>query len=130
MSKYFTLFLTAFLLHVSLFAQSPEPTLGDSKLMFQDYYYLKEWKKALPHLLHVLEEAPDENEKYYIKGGALYTKLIKETSDPTEIKQHQQAVLDLYSQRMLIFGTNSKIQNQQLFLKEFQQENRKTHIED
>lgn len=96
----------------SLWAQTHEPTLEDCKLMFQDYYYLKDWEKAKTNLEFIVQNSPQEGEKYYIKGVKVYEKLIKSTKDKEQIKGYQQKALDLYQQRISIYGINDQVQNQ------------------
>lgn len=97
---------------VSSLAQTHQPTLEDCKLMFQDYYYLKDWEKAKTNLEFIIQNSPNEEEKYYIKGVKVYEKLIKSTKDKEQIKEYQQKALDLYQQRFTIYGKTDQIQNQ------------------
>ena len=92
--------------------QAPQPTLEDCKLMFQDYYYLKDWKKAQTNLEFIIANSPKEDEKYYIKGVKVYEFLMKETDDKTAIKDYQDRALNLYNMRLSIYGDDEQVQNQ------------------
>ncbi|SMD32586.1 hypothetical protein SAMN04488029_0934 [Reichenbachiella faecimaris] len=108
-----TLTVTLFLSTVA-WAQQHQPTLEDCKLMFQDYYYLKDWKKAETNLEFIIKNSPEEEEKYYIKGVKVYEYLMKETDDKEAIRAYQQKALGLYAKRLSIFGNDDQVQNQYL----------------
>ncbi|MEP2023030.1 hypothetical protein, partial [Reichenbachiella sp.] len=92
--------------------QTHQPTLEDRKLMFQDYYYLKDWEKAQTNLEVIIKNIPEEDEKYYVKGVKVYEYLMKETEDTEMDRIYQQKALDLYQMRFSIFGQNDQVQNQ------------------
>lgn len=114
MNKFIATLLLIMLATTLGWAQDHQPTLEDSKLMFQDYYYLKDWEKAKTNLEFIIENSPEEDEKYYIKGVKVYEKLMKATKDKELIKGYQQKALDLYQQRFSIYGDNDQVQNQYL----------------
>lgn len=106
-----TLAVTLFFSTVS-YSQGHQPTLEDCQLMFQDYYYLKDWKKAQTNLEFILANSPKPEEKYFIKGVKVYEYLMKETDDKALDKEYQQKALNLYQQRFAVYGKDDQIQNQ------------------
>lgn len=108
-----TLSLTLLTVCLAL-AQGHQPTLEDCKLMFQDYYYLKDWEKARKNLEFILENSPEEDEKYYVKGIKVYEYLMKDTEDEEIIKSYQDRAIQLYRQRFDIYGQDEQVQNQYL----------------
>jgi hypothetical protein len=111
------LITTVFITIVSVFpsiSQNYEPTLEDRKLMFQDYYFLKDWVKVVPHLEYIVANAPDAGEKYYVKGIKVYNNLIKSSTDDNKIAEYQLKTLNLFEKRIEIYGSTNKMQNQYL----------------
>ncbi|WP_420579833.1 tetratricopeptide repeat protein [Reichenbachiella sp.] len=114
MIKWISTLAVAFFFSFSIFGQTHQPSLEDCKLMFQDYYYLKDWKKAQTNLEYIIENSPNEGEKYFIKGVKVYEFLMKDTDDATSKIAFQQKALDLYQLRLSIYGNSDKVQNQYL----------------
>ncbi|WP_422362165.1 tetratricopeptide repeat protein [Reichenbachiella sp.] len=112
MTKWISTLAVAFLISFNTFSQTHQPSLEDCKLMFQDYYYLKDWKKAQTNLEYIIANSPEEGEKYYIKGVKVYEYLMKGTKAQDSIKIYQQKALDLYQNRFSIYGKNDQVQNQ------------------
>lgn len=112
MTKWISTLAVAIIISFNASGQTHQPSLEDCKLMFQDYYYLKDWKKAQTNLEYIIENSPKEGEKYYIKGVKVYEYLMKETEDKELDKQYQQKALDLYQLRLSIYGYNDQVQNQ------------------
>lgn len=114
MNKWITTLAVTLFLSSSTWAQQHQPSLEDCKLMFQDYYYIKDWKKAQTNLEFIIKNSPKEDEKYYIKGVKVYEYLMKETDDKELIKSYQQKALNLYDMRLALFGNDDQVQNQYL----------------
>lgn len=112
MKKWISTLAVTFLISFNTFGQTHQPSLEDCKLMFQDYYYLKDWKKAQTNLEYIIENSPKEGEKYYIKGVKVYEYLMKGTEDKASKTTYQQKALDLYQLRLSIYGNNDQVQNQ------------------
>ncbi|MEO9967939.1 MAG: hypothetical protein ABJF11_19260 [Reichenbachiella sp.] len=112
MIKYIATLSVILLASSTGWTQDHQPSLEDCKLMFQDYYYLKDWEKAQTNLEFVLENSPEEDEKYYIKGVKVYENLIKSIEDKDQIMGYQQKALSLYQQRISIYGNSAQVQNQ------------------
>ncbi|MDW3211253.1 MAG: hypothetical protein R8N23_15365 [Reichenbachiella sp.] len=112
MTKWISTLAVAIIISFNTSGQTHQPSLEDCKLMFQDYYYLKDWKKAQTNLEYIIKNSPNEGEKYYIKGVKVYEYLMKETEDNELDKQYQQKALDLYQLRLSIYGNNDQVQNQ------------------
>ena len=91
-------------------AQDHQPTLEDCKLMFQDYYYLKDWEKAKKNLEFIIDNSEAPEEKYFIKGVKVYENLIKSTEDKDVKVGYQNKAIGLYKQRIAQFGDNDQVQ--------------------
>jgi len=114
MNKWISTLTVILFLSTASWGQAHQPSLQDCKLMFQDYYYLKDWHKAETNLAVILKNSPEEDEKYYIKGVKVYEYLMKETDDKEVEKAYQQKALNLSQMRMSIYGKDAQVQNQYL----------------
>lgn len=114
MTKWISILAVALFFSTPTWSQNHQPTLEDCQLMFQDYYYLKDWEKAKANLEFIIENSPKPEEKYFVKGVKVYERLMKETKVKEAITSYQNKSLELYSQRFSIYGNDGQVQNQYL----------------